>query len=311
MLTVVTFKWASSTYRIKYGEPMVNLLEALVRRHYVGAVRFVCITDDPTGVNGETFPLWGDCGDLANACGGHLPSCYRRLKLFDPETQAALGLRRGGRLVSIDLDMLPCGPLNPLWDRKESFVGWAVAGSSHARVFNGSMWLLRAGAHAKVWRDFDPATSPQEAKAAGYRGSDQAWMSFRLRGAAGWTEADGVYSYPLSLKRAEALPAGARVVVFHGSQKPWSAGLPAWVAEHYRMSGAGRCLILGYGADVWKQAAQALRRRRFDGVIASPEAAEMWPGPITAIARCDDEAESLARFYGFDEAVFCGRTVWA
>lgn len=309
MLTVITFKWNSPVYRVRYDANHVNVLEAMVRRHYDGDLRFICVTDDPVGVHGETFPLWQDCGELFNASGRHLPSCYRRLKLFDPATQAALGIKRGERLVSIDLDVMACGPLNPLWDREEPFVGWAVRGSYHPRVFNGSMWLLQAGREAQVWRLFDPDKSPAEAHASRYLGSDQSWISYRLKGRAGWTAADGVYSYPLSLAGSDELPANARMVIFHGQRKPWSDRTRKWVAEHYRMAPGGRCLVLGYAPSVWDEADRAMAARDYDGIIASPEVAEVWPGPVTAVAASDDEAVTLAQMLGFDDIEFCGRTI--
>ena len=308
MLHVVTFKWNSAGYRVKYQPEHVNVLEAMVKRHYHGELRFLCVTDDPAGVSGETAPLWSDCAGLANASGRQLPSCYRRLKLFDPETQRDLGMRPGDRLVSLDLDTVCLGNLNALWDRDDEFIGWALPGTHHRRVFNGSMWLLRFGGEAHVWREFDPETSPSEAKAAQFLGSDQSWISYRLQGRPGWTEADGVYSFPQSLRSALEVPEAARVVMFHGFRKPWMPGMPEWVRNHYRRAGRGRCLVLGHGATVWDDAERALASGSFDGVIASPEAAEQWPGPVAAVAACDSEALSLVRMLGFDSHVLCGQS---
>lgn len=308
MIHIITFKWRSPTYSVTYTAEHVNILADMVRRHYQGPHRFLCITDDPRGIEVETYPLWGDCSQLKNASGAHLPSCYRRLKLFDPETQAELGIKPGDRLVQIDLDTVICGSLNPLFDRDDPFVGWAVPGSFHPRVFNGSMWMVRAGAEAHVWRDFNPDTSPQEAKAARFLGSDQSWMSYRLQGRAGWTDSDGVYSYPLLLKRYSEPPENARVIMFHGFQKPWKEGLQPWVQKYWRHSGRGRCLILGYAPTVWIEAEAALETGPFDGVICSPEAAKQWPEEPTGVAYTDSEAERLASVLGFDEIVFCGRS---
>lgn len=207
----------------------------MVRRNYDGDVRVVCVTDDPTGVVCETFPLWRDCATLPNASGAHLPSCYRRLRLFDPATQEAMGIAEGERIVSLDLDAVVVGKLNGLFDRPDAFVGWAVRGSHHPRVYNGSMWMLRAGAHPEVWTTFNPESSPKRAAAAGYRGSDQAWMTYRLNHCVGWTAADGVYSYHLDVRGRPDLPPNARIVMFHGRVKPWMAWADVqWVRALYR-----------------------------------------------------------------------------
>lgn len=92
-------------------------------------------------------------------------------------------------------------------------------------------------------------------------------------------------------------------------------GFKAWIAARfpdrcrYEVSARGRCLILGYAPDVWSDAERALETGEFEAVIASPEAAEHWPGEVTAVA-CDDlHAERLARVCGFDEWTWCGRTI--
>jgi len=309
LIHFVTFKWKSLEYRVRYEALHANILEAMVRRHWRGDMRFVTITDDPQGIDGETFPLWSDCAQLVNASGRHLPSCYRRLKLFDPEQQAALGIKPGERIVSLDLDMAITAELNPLFDRDDDFIGWALKGSHHPRVFNGSMWMLRAGTEAHVWTDFDPDKSPGEARQAGFLGSDQSWMSYRLQSRAGWTQDDGVYSYATELKRFDAPPANTRVILFNGfNEKPWMPTVRPWVVNYYRGGAAGRVLILGYAETVWQEAEKALDKFDFDAVIASPEAAEHWPGELFAIVGDDAQAEKLARAAGFEEIVFCGRS---
>lgn len=238
-MNVVFWKWKPrdgyTALRVPYEAKAVNVATAMVRRNYRGDVRVICVTDDPAGVECETFPLWSDCETLQNASGANLPSCYRRLKLFDPATQREMGIAEGERIVSIDLDTVITGELNPLFDRPDRFVGWAVEGTYHPRVFNGSMWMLRAGSHPEVWTTFNPATSPRKAAIAGYRGSDQAWISYRLRHCAGWEAGDGVYSYHKDV-RGRSLPESARVVMFHGKLKPWMPAALAidWVREHYR-----------------------------------------------------------------------------
>src|SRR5690606_37323728 len=93
----------------------------------------------------------------------------------------------GDRVVQIDLDTVIVGDLNPLWDRYESFVGWAVKNRFHDRVFNGSMWMFQAREFSHVWRQFDPLKSPKEALDAGFLGSDQAVMTMMVgTEQAGW-----------------------------------------------------------------------------------------------------------------------------
>lgn len=219
-VTVVSWLWGSGSYRHKFTAQHANALEAMVRHHYDGDIRFVTITDDPRGITGETFPLWDDCNNLVNASGAQLPSCYRRLRLFDRE----INKHFGDRICSIDLDTVITGNLNDILDRTEPFVGWHQKGQNHDRVYNGSLWIFDAEKYQFMWDDFDPKKSPQIAHNAGYNGSDQSWISYKLAGKeAAWTEADGVHSWPREVRhrKDKSLPEGAKVIMFHGSNKPW------------------------------------------------------------------------------------------
>ena len=101
------------------------------------------------------------------------------------------------------------------------------------------MWLLRAGRRPQVWDRFDPRSSPEAARAAGRFGSDQGWISHVLGpGEATWSRADGVYSFRVHLLPSNpwALPANARIVMFHGRHDPWDsyAQRLTWVREAYQ-----------------------------------------------------------------------------
>ena len=92
-----------------------------------------------------------------------------------------------------------------------------------------------------------------------------------------------------------------------------SAGFRRWIAARfpdkcqYEIASDGRCLILGYGPTLWADVDRALDDADYAAVIASPEAASHWPGPVLAIAHDDDHADRIARSCGFDEVTWCGR----
>lgn len=235
MITVVTFKWRPRPgYRSKFTAEHVNILASMVRRHYSKPHRFICVTDDAEGIDEGIgiVPLWDDCADLQSPHGGNNPSCYRRLKLYSAEAEQMFG----PRIVSLDLDCVITGDLEPLWDRPEEFVVWGQ--TNPANPYNGSMQLLTAGSRRKVWEDFDPLRSPRKALSAGYFGSDQAWLCYCLGpNEARWTQADGVYSYRLDCKpKGGALPSNARIVFFHGQIDPDhpEAQRLEWVSREYR-----------------------------------------------------------------------------
>lgn len=231
-VTVVCWKWRPPPgFWTEYDAGHVHALRAMVARHYRRPHEFVCITDDPRGLDPSirVIPLWPDHAGLP---GPHGVSCYRRLRAFAADAADWLG----PRIVSLDLDTVLVGDVAPLWDRPEDFVIWGD--TARGTPYNGSMWLLRAGTRRPVWETFDPATSPARARALGYIGSDQAWIGACLGPSEPkWSAADGVYSWRVHVKRAGgALPPDARVVFFHGREKPWAAALQArypWIAAHY------------------------------------------------------------------------------
>lgn len=237
MLTFVTWLWrAPIGYRSQFAATHVNTLARMIDRHYQPPHRILCVTDQPKGIDPHVVivPAWNDFADVTSPHGRPYrnPSCYRRLRAFHP----AIGAVFGDRFVSVDLDTVIVADLAPLFDRPEDFVIW---GETNKRSwYNGSLWLLRAGARPQVWTQFNPRTSPHVAYRAGRFGSDQGWISYILGpGEATWSIMDGVYSYRVHLKpRGSTLPANARVVNFHGEHDPWSPCVQriSWVAEHYQ-----------------------------------------------------------------------------
>lgn len=236
MLNILTWKWKSDKpYRSKFGPETVNILKQCVKRHYKKPHRFVCITDDPKGLDPDikVVPLWNLHGDIINPHGQENPSCYRRLRMFSPDAQKLFGKR----FVSLDLDTVITGDLSPLWDRSEDIVLYGDTNPS--TYYNGSMLLMTAGCRPQVWEDFNPKKSPLISKAAGQFGSDQGWISYKLGpGEKKWTADDGVISFRLHIRNLHGrrLPEKARVVMFHGECDPWSplAQSLGWVKENWR-----------------------------------------------------------------------------
>lgn len=235
MLTFLTFKWNPPVgYRSSFSGHNVDVLRRMVRRHYKRPHRFVCVTDDPTGITEydvEVFELWDDFQDVPNPSGRKNPSCYRRLRVFARNAGEWLG----ERFVHLDLDCVITREITGLLNRPEEFVCW---GDTNPRnPYNGSMWLVKAGARPQVWEQFNPATSPTEARRAGYFGSDQAWFAHILGPCeARFTRAHGVYSFRNEMRRKDLLPSDARIVFFHGKHDPWDEDMMriAWIKDHYR-----------------------------------------------------------------------------
>src|SRR5687767_9394851 len=117
MLHVVLWKWTQPDSREPYTVEHANVMARMVRRNLPNTLhRIILITDDAWGVDeaaiDRAYPLWKDHDNLANATKRNLPSCYRRLKLYDPATQTDLGIAPGDRILGIDLDTIILHPLD-------------------------------------------------------------------------------------------------------------------------------------------------------------------------------------------------------
>jgi len=237
-VTFIVWKWFSPTYRTFFEPSYVNIFAAMLKRHYALPYRLICITDDAKDVECETFPIWRDHANLINANGPVLPSCYRRLKLFHPETTQALGIADDERVVSCDLDAVIVNDMTPLFECPDDFRAWKGVGHFQPVVYNGSLYMFRAGRMRWLWDEFDPVTSPKQTREAKYFGSDQAWMSLRLSGRApGWDIDDGVYSFARDIVKLNLPVDRARVVFFNGKRKPWETvtqNSAPWIARHWR-----------------------------------------------------------------------------
>jgi len=225
VLRVVCFKWKHiNGFKLmsleiinEYTAEYVNKLFRGVERNLTIPHEFVCVTDDPEGVECRTIPMWNEYREL----GG----CYSRLKLFSPEMEDVLGKR----FVMIDLDSVIVGNLDKLFSRKEDFIinKYLVRAPKYREQwYNGSLIMMNAGSRCQVWDSFKGEESVKiinKKKEEGrIVGTDQAWISYTLGpNEALFTEEQGVYYAKRLLKKKE-LPENARIITFAGRRDPSS-----------------------------------------------------------------------------------------
>lgn len=233
MIAVVAWLWQEG-FR-DYGPEHVNTLARMIRRRLALPHRFVCVADKPDGLEDgiEWFktPVKAKAwGHLRNPEGPRFPTCYRRLWMFSEEAAVL-----GDRLMLIDIDLVATGELSHLFGFRDPFVGWRPqAYWGCQRRYGGGIYLLDAGARKHVWEQFKGAESIAAARVAGFRGSDQAWLSYALgEDETVWPPSAGVYSIRDLRNGVLPLPADACLVQFNGPQKPWNSPLP-WVRDHWR-----------------------------------------------------------------------------
>lgn len=236
-LNVCCLKWGN-----KYSADYVNRLAAMVRRNLSLPHRFVCFTDDPSGIHPsvECLPL------LDN----ELEGWWHKISFFRSDLHDLKGT-----LLFLDLDIVIVGSLNPFFEYPGKFCiieDWLSAGKP---LYNSSIFRLEIGSMTHVYNQFkkqDRASIQQK-----YPG-DQEWISQHVSGVTLWPAAWCVsFKWQCALPHPEhpAIPDGSRIIVFHGKPDPHEAmgrgykiygpslgsqmdGQPApWIASFWNVKG--------------------------------------------------------------------------
>lgn len=247
MIRVISWLWAQPNGRTSYTSEHVNIWADSVSRNLDMDHEVAIVTDMVEGIDPRIriiepprlfedvkLPTW----DTHNGKG--LPQCLRRLAMYAPDAADWIG----ERFVSMDLDCVIAGPLDPLLDRPDDFVMYR--GTTDKRPYNGSMQMMTAGARSQVFTEF----TPERAIEAGQKfiGSDQAWISHVLGwGESTWGPEDGVVWWG---SHRNHLAPDWKVMFFPGTPKPWDVTSDAWVELNWRRS------------DLWDEAEQMARKRK-------------------------------------------------
>jgi hypothetical protein len=239
-VVVCCVKWGT-----RYPALYVNRLHRMVARHLVRLHRFVCLTDDPNGLDPgiETIALPAD-----------LPGYWNKLSLF----KAGL-LPAGATIIYLDLDVVIVGSIDFLLDDPGGLVvirEWGTVSGA----FNSSVMRFEAGRHPFIFNRFYPWAA-EIISSSRYIG-DQDWIAEQVPEAKSFPKGK-IVSYKRDL-RSHALPfakslrldflvkaprfmtvsppSEAAIVVFHGkpdpedvmesSYGPWKRA--PFVKEHWR-----------------------------------------------------------------------------
>jgi hypothetical protein len=245
IVNVICIKWGN-----KYGANYVNILRSMVSRHLKRPHRFVCLTDDPQGIDSsvEVFPIppigfeeFDQRKPWTVEFGGWLKLTSFAPTLYD----------LSGRTLFLDLDIVIVNSLDPFFDEKGEFIvikEWDKTDGTG----NTSCYLYTIGAHADALVHLKNDYPQSIAKVR----NEQEFITHYL-------QAQGKLSYwpegwCCSFKRhcmpgviqswfsVPSLPHHARLIAFHGKPNPPDAiaGVSGkwyrrvaptpWVAAHWR-----------------------------------------------------------------------------
>ena len=243
MKTIVSMKWGA-----RYGAEYANRLHAMVRRNITGDVRFVCFTDDETGLDAGIEPKPLPEIELPERV-RWLP--WRKISLWRPD----LGGDLEGDVLFLDLDVVITGPLDDFFTYEPGRIciieNWTQKGSG---IGNTTAYRWKVGEHSEIYENF--VADPE--KVLGQFRASQQYVSACIPEKVYWPQ-DWCVSFkhsllppfPMNWFKTPPLPQNARLIAFTGHPDPdealegrWDA--PAhkkiykhvrptrWIADHWR-----------------------------------------------------------------------------
>lgn len=228
---VICMKWGTL-----YPADYVNVLYSAVKRNLTGDFRFVCLTDDGTGIIApvETYPI-PDIGlEPANWGGG-----WPKLSVFKKDLY---GL--SGRALFIDLDTVVAGRIDEMFEFPAQLVvidtgkNWKY-GTLNAQPLAGTgIFSFDLGSLASVLETFQ---AQRKARILSHR-IEQAYLQAVAPSISYWPS-EWVISFKYHLRQpiglalvftAKAPPPTAKIVAFHGKPRPTDLITKKWwgIAPH-------------------------------------------------------------------------------
>ena len=136
-VNIICMKWGT-----RYGPHYVNRLYNGVKKHLNIPYRFICFTDDATGLDQgvESFPL-----PEITIPEQHSVSPWRKLSLFSKQ----LG-DLSGKALFLDLDVIIVDSLDEFFDFSDRFTiieNWTQKGRG---IGNSSVYCFEVGAHSDI-----------------------------------------------------------------------------------------------------------------------------------------------------------------
>lgn len=217
MRNVICIKWGTL-----YGADYVNKLNAMVRRHLSGDVRFICVTEDATGIDAgvEIRPLPAmNIGDVGFTTG------WRKLSIFSSELADITG-----PILFLDLDVIVVDSLDPFFEHEPGrfciIENWTQMGQN---VGQSSVFRYERDRCEPILKRYE---AEHEAITRRWT-NEQMYLTDAASPVVFWPE-EWCRSFKHHLlkdagkDREPAPPAGARIIIFHGAPNPPEAALGWW-----------------------------------------------------------------------------------
>ena len=223
VIHIVSWFWGQ-----KYKPYFITKLRDALQRNMTQPHTFNVVSPG-AALKGQGFNSWS----IADLPLLNEPGDVVRLRLFDWKWLEGHGIRKGDKVVDLDIDSIVTGPLDPLFDKFETFTILQHINTTNPNPYNGSIWMFKAGEYDSVWEDFSLEALREVPKHSIY--DDQAWVWAKIPNANAWTPVeDGIYGFKKKgWPSGDALPDNARLVVFPGRRDPRKLGHLDWVKKHW------------------------------------------------------------------------------
>lgn len=223
MKQVLCMKWGT-----RYPADYVNHLYAMVARNVTPPFRFICMTDDRTGVREEveclpcpTIPVNDQRANLG----------WRKLAVWQPTIE---GIE--GDVLFLDLDVVVVDNIDALFTFGENFCVMRNWTQPDEPIGNTSVFRFTVGAHPEAWHRFveDPEAVMRESV------NEQMYLSRLLKPTFfpdDWCllfKVHCVPAWPVRFFAPPRLPEGAKVVAFPGDPNPPDAAVGRWPTKWYK-----------------------------------------------------------------------------
>lgn len=222
MKQIICMKWGKL-----YGPEYVNRLYAMVRAKTTGPIRFVCLTDDSTGLR-EEIELH-PCPQI-NIPESHKNRPWRKVSLF-AVSEHLFGFK--GAWLFLDLDLMVTDNLDPFFDYRpeEPFVVMVNWTQPNKGIGNTSCYRFHVGSSTELLLNLE---SEYERVLSEFPNS-QTYISKTIRQIAFWPDSwcclfkvHCIPPWPARYWSVPILPDGARVVAFPGNPNPPDAAIGKW-----------------------------------------------------------------------------------
>jgi hypothetical protein len=236
-VNVICMKWGE-----KYNATDVNILFSMVQKHLTKEHRFICFTDNSTGINQDV-----ECFDIPkiDVPPNKAYSPWKKLAMFSPKLANIKG-----KILFLDLDIVIMDNIDCFFDYADKFTiieNWTQMGQG---IGNSSVYCFTAGEHQDVFNYYCQNTT----EVTSLYKNEQIYLSKKIGDIKYWPDAwcksfkrHCLRSHILRYFLAPKQPDSAKIIVFHGNPKPSDAieggffgnilkyTKPAyWLKKHYQ-----------------------------------------------------------------------------